>query len=120
MASIQLSIKSVPIYALLLMGSLDCLTTVIGIFYFGAIEANPFMANMTSTNLPAFTALKLSTTLAVGLLFYGAGKILLRTSDKTSKPFKLTNALLRSVCVILTGLLLVAVINNMLVWIHII
>jgi Domain of unknown function (DUF5658) len=66
------------------MGSMDWLTTIIGIFYFGAVEANPFIANIANTSRPAFTTVKLSTTILVGLLFYQAKKLLQKTQDKKS------------------------------------
>ena len=52
------------------MGYLDWLTTIIGIAYFGAVEFNPVMAQLTQTNLVAFTAVKLTIALFVGLLAY--------------------------------------------------
>jgi hypothetical protein len=44
--------KSYPTMLLALMGSMDCFTTVIGILYFGAVELNPFIAGVISTNYP--------------------------------------------------------------------
>jgi Domain of unknown function (DUF5658) len=55
---------------LALMGTLDWLTTVVGITNFGASEANPLMAGLTGTSLLLFTDVKLSTIALVGLLFY--------------------------------------------------
>jgi len=97
------------------MGSMDWLTTIIGIVYFGAVESNPFMASLTSTSLITFTAVKLATTLVVALLFYKAEKTLLVTPDKTSRSFRLTSIVLRVSCIITTALLLVAVVNNLIV-----
>ena len=94
---------------------MDWLTTIIGIVYFGAVESNPFLAEITRTSLPAFTAIKLSTTVIVGLLFYKAEKTLLRTSDKNTRSFKCARVILRSAYIIATVLLLVAVLNNLIV-----
>ena len=95
---------------------MDWLTTVIGIVYFGAVEGNPFLAEITRTSLPAFTAIKLSTTIVVGLLFYKAEKTLLWTPDKTSRAFRCTRIILRGAYIVATVFLLIAVLNNLLVF----
>lgn len=59
---------------LILLGSLDCLTTVIGTLYFDTQELNPLIAGIVHTNIPAFIILKLSITIAVGLIFILAQK----------------------------------------------
>ena len=110
-----LRVRAVPSFALVLMGSMDWLTTVIGIFYFGAVEGNPFLADITRTSLVAFTAIKLATTIFVGLLFYQAEKMLLRTQDKNSGSFLCARITLRAAYVIATALLLIAVLNNLIV-----
>ena len=111
----MLRIRAVPSLSFVLMGSMDWLTTIIGIAYFGAVEGNPFLADITSTSLLAFTAIKLSTTIIVGLLFYKAEKTLLRTSDKSTWSFKCARVILRSAYIIATALLLIAVLNNLIV-----
>ncbi|MCJ7559797.1 DUF5658 family protein [Candidatus Bathyarchaeota archaeon] len=100
---------------LVLMGSMDWLTTIIGIFYFGAVEVNPFFADITRTNLVAFTAIKLATTIFVGLLFYQAEKTLLRTQDKNRRSFLCARITLRGAYIITTAVLLIAVLNNLIV-----
>jgi hypothetical protein len=97
------------------MGTMDWLTTILGIFYFGAVESNPFLAEVTRTSLPAFTVIKLSTTLIVGLLFYKAEKTLLGTQDKNTRAFRYTRITLRAAYITATALLLVAVLNNLIV-----
>jgi len=111
----MLNIKTIPSLSLVTVGTIDWLTTVIGIAYFGAIEANPFMAQLTSTNLLLFTIIKLSTTIMVGLIFYKAEKTLLSTENKESKIFKITHLGLRMTYAGATIALLIAVINNILV-----
>ena len=111
----MLRVRAVPSFTLILMGSMDWLTTMIGIFYFGAVEANPFIADIASTSLPAFTAIKLITTIVVGLLFYQAEKSLLKTRDKASQSFKWTRITLKAAYVGATALLFFAVLNNLLV-----
>jgi predicted secreted protein len=108
-----LRIRTVPCLSFVLMGSVDWLTTIIGIVYFGAVEGNPFLAEITRVSLPAFTVIKLSTTVIVGLLFYKAEKILLRTQDKNSRSFRYTRIMLRGTYIAATVFLLIAVLNNL-------
>jgi hypothetical protein len=108
-------IRAVPCLSFVVMGSMDWLTTIIGIVYFGAVEGNPFLAEITRTSLPAFTAIKLSTTLIVGLLFYKAEITLLRTQDKNSRSFRFTRLMLRGTYIAATVFLLIAVLNNLIV-----
>jgi len=111
----MLRIRAVPSLSLILMGSMDWLTTVVGIAFFGAVEGNPFLADITQTSLLLFTVIKLSTTVMVGLLFYKAEKTLLGTSDKNTRSFKWARIILRVAYIAATGLLLSAVLNNLIV-----
>lgn len=94
---------------------MDWLTTIIGIGYFGAVEGNPFLADIARTSLPAFTAIKLFTTIMIGFLFYKAEKTLLRTQDKNTQSFRCARIILRVAYIIATAILLVAVLNNLIV-----
>jgi hypothetical protein len=105
--------RVIPSSALILAGSMDWLTTTIGLNYFGASEANPFISGIASQSLLAFTAVKLLTTLFVGLIFYQAERCLLKTEDKTSRSFKWTRLTLKMAYVGATAMLIVAVINNL-------
>ncbi len=109
----MMKIRSYPTFMLALMGSMDCLTTVIGILYFGAVELNPFIAGVVSTNLPAFVVLKLTTTVFVCLIFVQAEKILMRSEDKTSRAFLWTHKLLKVAYVGVIAFLVVVVGNNL-------
>jgi hypothetical protein len=109
----MLRVQAISSLSLILMGSMDWLTTIIGIAYFGAVEVNPFIADITGTSLPAFTALKLSATVIVGLLFYTAEKMLLRTHDKSTSSFQSTRFILKGAYITTMALLLVAVLNNL-------
>jgi hypothetical protein len=111
----MLRIRAVPSLTLVLMGSIDWLTTVIGIVYFGAVEGNPFLAGIARTSLPAFTAIKLSTTIIIGLLFYNAEKILPRSPDKSAWSYRCARIVLRIGYAVAMALLLAAVVNNLLV-----
>ncbi len=108
-------VRTFPSSALILAGSMDWLTTVLGLNFFGAAEANPFISGIANQNILAFTAIKLLTTLFVGLIFYQADKCLLKTEDKTTKSFKWTRLTLKMAYVGATAMLIMAVINNILI-----
>jgi hypothetical protein len=57
---------------IILIGTLDWLTTIVGIVFFGATENNPLLANFTQTNMLLFSAIKLTAITITGLLFYKA------------------------------------------------
>ena len=99
---------------LILMGSLDWLTTIVGVIFFGAVEGNPFLSGLASTNLPAFTAVKLSTAFFVGFLFYQANKTLNHMENKSNRGFVLTRYVLRGAYLASVIILLIAVLNNVL------
>jgi 4-hydroxybenzoate polyprenyltransferase len=109
----MIGIKTAP-SLLILMGSLDWLTTIVGIVCFGAVEGNPFLAGLASTNLPVFTAIKLGTAVFVGFLFYRADKTLNQAENKSSKGFKRTRLLLKVAFLASAVFLLFAVLNNVL------
>ena len=98
-----------------MMGSMDWLTTIVGIVYFGAVEGNPFVANLAQTNLPAFSAIKLGTAFFIGFLFYQAEKTLNSHADAKSKGVTKTRFLLRSAYLASVAFLTFAVVNNVLV-----
>ncbi len=112
----MLTLRAVPSLALVLAGSLDWLTTIIGIACFGAVESNPFIAGIAGASLLTFTVVKLAATLFTGLLFYQGEKLMLRAQDQRSWSFRCTHITLRIVCIAATVFLLFAVVNNLLVF----
>ena len=60
---------------LVFCGLIDCVTTIVGILWFGATEGNPLFSALTETNLLAFSVIKLVATVFVGVLFYKAGSV---------------------------------------------
>ncbi len=116
----MLRVKAFPSLLVVLIGSLDCLTTVIGILYFGAVECNPFLSGMVSTNLPAFVLLKSVTTVFVGLIFYQADKILAQVPNKTNRTFLCTRYLLTAAYLSVIVFLGIVVANNILVLIRVV
>ncbi len=100
------------------MGYLDWLTTIVGIAYFGAVEVNPFFAELTRTNLVAFTAVKLATTVFVGLLYYFGERMLQGLKDKNSESSSFVRTTLRVGYTIAAMVLLMTILNNILVVSH--
>ncbi len=58
--------------AIFLLGFLDWLTTVSGVIFFGALEANPLIAGLTQSSMMLFSATKLTAVFFTGLAFYKA------------------------------------------------
>lgn len=110
-----LRVRAVHSLSLVMMGSMDWLTTIIGIVYFGAVEGNPLLADVVRTSLPTFTVIKLSTSIIIGLLFYQADKLLARTQDKSTRSFRYTRVTLRGAYIVAMSLLIFAVLNNLIV-----
>jgi hypothetical protein len=104
-----------PSLALFFMGYADWLTTIVGIAYFGAVELNPLFAEITRTNLVAFTAIKMTTAIFTCLLFYAGETMLLRLKDRDSKYFSSSRIILMGGYVIMTTVLLIAILNNVIV-----
>jgi len=94
------------------MGSMDLLTTTLGILYFGAVECNSLLAGITMTNLPAFAVIKLAATIFAVLVFSLAEKMLMKTRDKSSKAFVCTRYVLRGAYMAMVIFLLITVLNN--------
>jgi hypothetical protein len=61
--------------AIILLGFLDWLTTVTGLFFYGAAEANPLLAGLTKSSMVLFSVVKLSAIVLVGFAFYKAAAI---------------------------------------------
>ncbi|MCW4002708.1 MAG: DUF5658 family protein [Candidatus Bathyarchaeota archaeon] len=58
--------------AIILVGLMDLLTTVVGITFFGATETNPLLAGIAGTNMILMSVIKLIAVTATGLAFYKA------------------------------------------------
>ena len=58
--------------ALVLVGFLDWLTTVVGVAFFGASESNPLMFGLVSSSMVLFSVVKLFAVVVAGLGFYKA------------------------------------------------
>jgi hypothetical protein len=107
--------KAFPGLLIVLLGTLDCATTLIGIAYFGASEQNPVMSSVVGASLGAFTLVKIGTTLVVGLIFYQADSLLMKTPDKNSQSFIWTRKILKVSLVSVIAFFSVVVLNNIIV-----
>ena len=58
--------------AIIILGFLDWLTTTIGIFFFGAAEANPLLSGLTRSSMILFSVVKLTAVMLIGFAFYKA------------------------------------------------
>jgi hypothetical protein len=92
---------------LILIGTLDWLTTLIGIAFFGATETNPLIANLTQTNILLFSVVKLSAITLTGLIFYRA-----ETKTKLCQFSPSTKKFLHTGYAICLLMLAVVVLNN--------
>jgi hypothetical protein len=100
-----------PSVLLVLMGAIDCITTVIGVLYFGAVELNPIMAGIMH-NIPLFMVIKLSATLCIGGTYILANKLLNQAPNKTTKTFKYSNIIMKTAYVGVVLFMCMVLINN--------
>jgi hypothetical protein len=103
-----------PSLLLVLMGSMDCLTTVVGTMYYGASEMNPVLAGVVS-NVPLFMALKLTATFCIAGTYMLSTRILNTTRDKSTKSFRVGSAAIKVIYMGLVAFLVVVVVNNFIV-----
>jgi hypothetical protein len=93
--------------AMIAVGLLDWLTTVAGILFFGATEANPILTGLTTSSLLLFSMIKLVAVVIVGLTFSKAVSI----SESITCGWNFTKSFLYG-GYSLTLLILLAIINN--------
>ena len=104
-----------PSFVLVLMGAMDCLTTVVGVIYFGAVELNPILSGVVQSSIVAFMVLKLTATLCIAGTYILSKKMLNKTTDKTTNSFRLSNIFVKSSYAGLVVFLLMVVANNLVV-----
>jgi hypothetical protein len=116
-ASMYYGLKSdvFPSFILILLGSIDCLTTIIGVLYFGAAELNPLMMGIVSTNIVAFLVLKISATFLIGFTYILAKRSLNRVLNKESKSFRYSNIFMKVAYTGLIIFLFMVIVNNLLI-----
>ena len=107
--------RTLPSLFLILMGSMDCLTTVIGVLYFGTVELNPLIAGLVNSNIGIFVVIKLSVTVMAAIVFILAERMLSKLPDHTSKSFLNTQKVLKIAYIGIVLFLVIVVANNILV-----
>ena len=100
---------------LVLMGSIDCVTTFMGVLYSGAKELNPFMAGIVSSNIGVFLVIKIGATILIASTYLLANRILTSAQDKKSKTFTYSSKILKIAYVGLLAFLVIVVANNLLI-----
>lgn len=113
MYNFQLKSEVFPSFFIILLGSIDAITTVIGVLYFGAAELNPFMTGIVTTNIAAFLALKISATFLIGFTYILAKRTLNKTQNKQTRSFRVGNNLMKAAYAGLMIFLATVVINNL-------
>jgi len=103
--------KQVFLSAVILLGFLDWLTTIMGILSRGAVEINPFLSEATKTSMLFFTAIKLSASLLAGGAFYGAETISRVQTNLGHLTKNFLNGVFSLTCLLLTG----AVASNLII-----
>ncbi len=103
-----------PSLLLVLMGTVDCITTVIGTMYFGAAELNPFLSGIVR-NVPVFMVLKLAATACIAGTYVLSRKVLNQAQDKSTRGFRYSNFGIKAVYSGLVVFLVVVVVNNLVV-----
>jgi hypothetical protein len=102
-------------FLLVLMGTLDCVTTIIGVGFSGASEMNPFMAGIINSNLDLFMVIKIMATGLIAFTYLYANKILMKSQNKTTKSFKRSSKLLKVGYAGILSFLFIVVANNLLI-----
>jgi hypothetical protein len=113
--AIMLKAEVIPSVLLIIMGYIDCITTVIGVLYSGAVELNPFLAGIVSTNIGAFLIVKLAATMIVAFSFVLANRALMKAHNKSTKSFVYSSRLLKISSIGLVIFLTIVVMNNIII-----
>jgi hypothetical protein len=108
----------IPSLLIILIGSIDCVTTVIGVFYSGDKELNPLMASIVNTGIGTFLIVKIGATILIALTYIFARQVLNRMPDKNGRAFRYSFKFLTFAYAGLLCYLFLAVANNLLVLIR--
>lgn len=103
-----------PGYIIFFLGSIDCLTTVIGIIYSKTNELNPFMAAIISTGIGTFVVVKIAATAFIASTYTLANQTLMKAQNKDGKCFKYSYRLIKASYIGIITFLAVVVVNNLL------
>jgi len=111
-------IEVIPCLLIILMGTIDCVTTIIGVVYSGAKELNPVMAGIVSTNVGAFLVVKIGATVFIAATYIFARKILMRMPNRDGKAFTYSTRALTFAYAGLICFLTLTVANNLMILIR--
>lgn len=104
----------IPSILILIMGCIDCLTTIVGVVYSGAKELNPFMAGIVSTNVGAFLTIKIAATVFIALTYVFSRHLIMRL-PRNGKTFSYSFKMLNFAYFGLIAFLTITVANNLLI-----
>ena len=110
--------EAILVSFIVVMGLMDCLTTIIGVGYSGAKELNPAMAVIVNSSIGTFAIVKVAATMFIALAYIFARKILMHLSNKNDKTYAYSIKALTFAYVGLIGFLALAVANNLLILIR--
>jgi hypothetical protein len=93
------------------LGTLDCVTTSIGIAYRNLVELNPLMSQLIDSSLYAFILIKMIAVVCITALFY-ISQLYVVNINKGSKHYKTCFLLINIAFTVLVIAMLLTVINN--------
>jgi hypothetical protein len=105
----------IPSLLIILMGTLDCLTTMIGVTYEGAKELNPAMAVIVDSNVGAFLIVKIVATVFIAVTYILARQILQRMPNTNGKTFHYSIKALTFAYAGVAAFIALAVVNNLII-----
>jgi len=111
----RLNLEVLPSFIIILMGSIDAITTVVGTLYFGAIELNPLLTSLVSTNITGFLILKLIASICIGSTYVLVRRMMNMAEDKSSRSFKFGNIFMKISYASVIVFLVIVVVNNLIV-----
>lgn len=111
----RIKLGALPSFIIIIMGTIDAVTTAIGTLYFGATELNPLMIGIVNTNITGFLILKLLASFCIGATYVLVRRILNDTEDKNSKSFKYGNNFMKIAYTSLIAFLTIVVTNNLII-----
>ena len=100
---------------LILMGTIDCVTTIIGVGFSGASEENPIMAGIVSSNIGGFLIVKIAATMLIASTYIYARRTIMKTQNKTTRSFKLSYKFIKITYVGILAFLVIVVANNLII-----
>ncbi len=102
-----------PTFMLLIMGTMDCVTTVVGVTLFNAAEINPILVGVVNSNTAIFTVLKLTATFCIAGTYILARRMLDRTVDQSTPGFRYSNLFVKAAYAGIVLFMLAVLINNL-------